>query len=80
MEVTLENVMTAMGITGDYQTETIRPYFDEVIDFLKDSGVAEQNITLGLVTRGTSDLWNYGGGDGVLSPYFYQRATQLAYK
>ena len=65
MEVTLENVMTAMGITGDYQTDTIRPYF---------------NITLGLVTRGTSDLWNYGGGDGVLSPYFYQRAAQLAYK
>ena len=27
-----------------------------------------------------SDLWNYGGGDGVLSPYFYQRAAQLAYK
>ena len=51
MEVTLENVMTAMGITGDYQTDTIRPYFDEVIDFLKDSGVAEGNITLGLVTR-----------------------------
>lgn len=79
MTVTLENVMTAMGITGNYQTNTIQPYYEEVIAFLEDSGVAESRITLGLVTRGVSDLWNYGGGDGKLSPYFLQRATQLAY-
>lgn len=80
MATTLENVMTALGITGDYQTEVIRPYYEEVIDFLKDAGVQEDNITVGLVTRGVADLWNYGGGDGKLSPYFYQRAAQLSYK
>jgi hypothetical protein len=32
------------------------------------------------VTRGVSDLWNYGGDQGILSPYFLERATQLAYK
>ena len=77
---TLENVMTALGITGDFQTEVIRSYYDEVIDFLKDAGVREDRITVGLVTRGVADLWNYGGGDGKLSPYFVQRAAQLSYK
>lgn len=80
MPLTLESVMTAIGITGNYQTDVVRSYYDEVIEFLKDSGVAEENITLGLVARGVSDLWNYGAGDGKLSPYFYQRAAQLAYK
>ena len=80
MATTLEQVMTSMGITGDYQTETIRPYYEEVIGFLVDAGVQEDKITAGLVTRGVVDLWNYGGGDGKLSPYFYQRAAQLSYK
>lgn len=78
--VTLVMVKNALGIVGDYQDDTLQVYFDEVIDFLKDSGVAEANITAGLVARGVSDLWNYGDGDGRLSSYFLQRATQLAYR
>jgi hypothetical protein len=69
-----------MSITHDYNDDTLQIYFDEVIDFIKESGVAEENITAGLVTRGVSDLWNYGAGDGKLSPYFMQRAAQLSYK
>lgn len=78
--VTLEMVKNALGIVGNYQDDTLQVYFDEVIDFLKDSGVAEANITAGLVARGVSDLWNYGDGDGKLSSYFLQRATQLSYR
>lgn len=76
----LEQVKTALGITGDYQDETIEGYIAEVKAFLRDAGVAEANITSGVVARGVADLWNYGAGDGQLSPYFIQRATQLAYK
>lgn len=76
----LEQVKTALGITGDYQDDTIAEYIAEVKAFLRDAGVAEANITSGVVARGVSDLWNYGAGDGQLSPYFIQRATQLAYK
>ena len=47
---------------------------------LRDAGVLENNITPGIVTRGVSDLWNYGAGEGKFSEYFLQRATQLAYK
>ena len=77
--VTLEMVKNALGIVGDYQDATLTVYLNEVMDFLKDSGVAEANITAGLVARGVSDLWDYGSGTGKLSTYFMQRAAQLAY-
>lgn len=77
---TLANVKTALGITGNYQDTTLQIYFDEVVAFLIDAGVAESLITDGIVARGVADLWNYGAGEGKLSEYFMQRATQLAYK
>ena len=80
MSVTLADVKNALGITGDYQDSTLQVYFDEVVDFLCDAGVAETNITAGLVARGVSDLWNYGSGTGRLSQYFIRRASQLSYK
>lgn len=80
MNVTLEDVKNALGITGNYQDETLQIYFDEVITFLTDSGVTSANITAGIVARGVSDLWNYGEAGGKLSEYFMQRAAQLAYK
>lgn len=77
MQATLEGVKKALGITGEYQDDTLQEYFDEVIDFLRDSGVADTSITNGVVARGVSDLW---GTYGQLSQYFLQRAAQLSYK
>ena len=77
---TLAEVKTALGITGEYQDATLTVYFNEVVDFLKQSGVAEEHLTAGIIARGISDLWNYGGAEGELSEYFMQRAAQLAYK
>lgn len=77
---TLAQVKSALGIVGEYQDSTLQVYMDEVVEFLKGAGVSEAKITAGVVARGVSDLWNYGAGDGKLSPYFIQRATQLAYK
>lgn len=76
----LTKVKSALGITGDYLNDTLSEYIDEVMTFLTDAGVKQSNITAGIVSRGVSDLWNYGAGDGKLSPYFLQRATQLSYK
>lgn len=76
----LESVKKGLGIVGDDLNNTLTEYIDEVTGFLKDAGVMEKNITAGIVTRGVSDLWNYGSGEGKLSEYFLQRATQLAYK
>ena len=77
---TLDDVKNALGITGDYQDSTLTVYFNEVVEFLKESGVAEANLKAGIIARGISDLWNYGGAEGKLSEYFMQRAAQLAYK
>lgn len=76
----LDDVKNALGITGDYQNDTLKPYFCEVVNFLRDSGVSDGNMTVGVVARGVADLWNYGGAEGKLSEYFYQRAAQLSYK
>ena len=80
MTATLVEVKKALGITGDYQDGTLQVYFDEVVGFLRDAGVAERNITNGIVARGVSDLWNYGSAGGKLSQYFLNRASQLSYK
>lgn len=80
----LEKVKAAIGITGDYQDGAIEIYIDEVKAFLASAGVRatvlQSDKVVGVVARGVLDLWNYGAGDGVLSPYFYQRAIQLAYE
>lgn len=80
MGVTLEDIKKALGITGTYQDDTLQVYFDEVVAFLVDAGVKPANITRGLVARGVSDLWNYGGAEGKLSEYFLQRVAQLTWK
>ena len=76
----LDDVKNALGITGTYQDATLLIYIDEVVSFLNDAGVKSVNITSGVVARGVSDLWNYGAGEGKLSSYFIQRASQLALK
>lgn len=77
---TLAEVKAALGITGDYQDATLTVYYNEVVDFIRNAGVADANITSGIVARGVSDLWNYGGAEGTLSEYFIQRVSQLAFK
>lgn len=74
----LEDVKAALGITGDFLNDTLNVYISEVTAFLTSAGVPEGNITVGIVARGVSDLWNFGSGEGKLSEYFYQRAKQLA--
>lgn len=76
----LEDVKKLLGITGEYQDATLEGYIEEVTGFLLDAGVKADHITPGIVSRGVSDLWNYGDGNGKLSPYFVQRATQLSYR
>lgn len=76
----LSSVKNALGIEGTYQDNTISVYIAEVMDFLTVSGVPAELISAGLVSRGVSDLWNYGASNGKLSQYFVQRAAQLALK
>jgi hypothetical protein len=80
----LEQVKTALGITGSFQDNLLELYIDEVQQFLFDGGVSQDVVEsekcVGVVVRGVADLWNYGSGGTSLSPYFIQRASQLALK
>ena len=80
----LEEVKKRLGITGEYQDDTIKGYIDDVKQFLLDGGVKKEVVdassTVGVIARGVSDLWNYGSGGTSFSPYFLQRAIQLSGK
>lgn len=80
----LGKIKDAIGITGDYQDNTLAVHMIEVREFLLSAGVSaavlDTDKAVGILARGVMDLWNYGAGDGALSPYFYQRAIQLIYE
>ena len=84
MADTLNRVKSALGITGNYQDNTLNVYIEEVKEYMLDAGVSEEvvnsDVSAGVIARGVTDLWNYNGGAGKLSDYFYQRVSQLAYK
>lgn len=74
----LDKVKNALGITGNYQDDTVIVYINEVKTYLKSAGVSDALLNddsiSGVIARGVSDLWN---GEGKFSPYFYERAIQL---
>lgn len=80
----LEDVKKNLGITGNFLNDTINGYIKEIKDFLLDGGIPEEIVesekVIGIITRGVSDLWNYGSGGTSFSPYFLQRVTQLSLK
>lgn len=79
---TLTRVKKSLGITGNYQDDTLTEYISEVKEYMIDAGVSEDVVNsdkaAGVISRGVADLWNYGTGK--LSDYFYQRVSQLTYK
>lgn len=76
----LESVKKALGITGEYQDDTLKIYIDEVKAYMVSAGVSEvvinSSVSAGVIARGVTDLWLNAGK---LSDYFYQRVSQLAY-
>lgn len=77
----LNKVKKGLGITGNYQDDTLLIYIDEVKDFMHGAGVSDaiinSNSSVGVIIRGVSDLWDYGSGSTGLSPYFKERVVQL---
>lgn len=81
----LEHVKASLGQAGnDYINPVFQTYIDEVREYLQDAGIPETVTNTrrfgGIVARGVADLWNYGAGEAALSPYFHERAAQLAFK
>lgn len=79
----LTAVKTGLGLQGnDYFDAQLQIYINDTKDFLRMAGAKESVIdaesSAGVITRGVADLWNYGSGGTELSPYFKERAVQLA--
>ena len=77
----LAKVKAALGITHDFQDETISFYIDEVLAELIDAGVeneiAESAAAVGCIAIGVNDLWNFSSGSVKHSPAFNVRLIQL---
>lgn len=81
----LSAVKTNLNISGTQFNGILENYITEVKGYLKSAGVSNttdcdvvgSTLAVGVISRGVADLWNYGNGDTQLSPYFYERASQL---
>ena len=77
----LAKIKNGLGITGNYQDNTLRVYIDDVKAFMLGAGVDENvvnsPVAVGCIMRGVADLWNYGSGNATLSDYFRMRLIQL---
>lgn len=77
----LEQVKKLLGITGKFQDETISGWIDEIKQLMIDGGISPSIVddvkSAGVIAKGIDDLY-FQKTD--LSNYFWQRATQLAYK
>lgn len=80
----LARVKSALGITGNYQDDTLSIYIYEVKEYMKAGGVSSDvinsTLAVGAISRGVADIWNYSAGDADFSSYFMQRVIQLAYE
>lgn len=77
----LEQVKKFLGITGKFQDETISGWIDEIKQLMIDGGISPSIVnddkSAGVIAKGIDDVY-FQKTD--LSNYFWQRATQLAYK
>lgn len=78
----VSNIKTRLGITGNYHDDLLAAHAADVKEFLIGAGVSEEIVnsekSVGVITRGVSDLWDYGSGNGKFSQTFNQMAIQLA--
>lgn len=77
----LEKVKKNLGITGTFQDDIIQGYIDEIKQLMIDGGISPSIVndvkSAGVIARGIDDVY-FQKTD--LSKYFWQRATQLAFK
>lgn len=76
--MTIEDIKEALGITGDHFDGLLTIYMNTTMAYLRNAGVSDENMNIGVVARGVADLWNYGAGKGEWSKVFIDMASQLA--
>lgn len=76
----LNEVKIRLSISGSYHDDLLTGFIKDVKVYMKNAGVTkvDEESSVGAITRGVSDLWNLGSGDGTFSPMFRDMVTQLA--
>lgn len=78
----LARTKSMLGVGGNFHDDTLMILINEVKSYLISAGCTESavngEVSVGCVIRGVADLWNIGSGAVNLSPYFKERAAQLA--
>lgn len=75
----LDDVKIRLNITGTYHDNLLNGYIEDVKDYIESAGVDPADTkAIGLIARGVADMWNFGAGEGKLSPLFMQRCAQMA--
>lgn len=78
----LAEVKTRLGVTGTFHDALLTGYINDVRSYLRRAGVKASVLigegSIGVISRGVSDLWNFGSGEGKFSSLFHDMATQLA--
>lgn len=78
----LEKVKEFLGVTGTFNNGNLSMLIADVKYYLMDAGVHEVAVNseaaIGVIARGVDDMWSLGSGTVNLSPYFKERAIQLA--
>lgn len=83
VETSLVNeIKKRLNMTGTYHDEMLLAYANDTKNFLKNAGVSEtilnSDVSIGVISQGVTDLWNFGAGYGKFSETFFQRAIQLS--
>lgn len=81
-EELLRKIKKVLGVTGTFNDDALDVLITDVKYYLIDAGTNETAVNseaaVGVIARGVADLWNLGSGTVNLSPYFKERAAQLA--
>lgn len=78
----LAKVKSGLGITTNYQDDTLQVYIDGAKAFMRSAGVKQSVIdspaSVGCILQIVSDTWNYGSGAVKISPLAEMRIIQLS--
>lgn len=81
-EQQLTQIKAALGIGNGIPDATLNVWLSDVKDYMLNAGVPNSVInaptTIGTLTRGVADSWNYGAGNTGYSTLFKERVAQLA--
>lgn len=78
----LTKIKNGLGVTGDFQNDTIQVFIDDTKEFMRSAGIKESVVnspaSVGCILQGVTDKWVEKRAD--YSEGFKKRLIQLTFK